>query len=116
VTQAEFLRAISAQYHKEPKKLQSAQLTRFRSQKGPYTGNTSAIFYGAYTYFEKLRIAEKKPKSKRREEMEAIHKHRGGLDTKRRQDRVFCHADERPSLDAYGRLIISGRNGTRTYD
>jgi hypothetical protein len=28
-------------------------------------GNTSVIFYGAYVYFEKLRIKEVKPKGKK---------------------------------------------------
>ncbi|KAH7070466.1 hypothetical protein BKA63DRAFT_398569, partial [Paraphoma chrysanthemicola] len=66
VTQAAFLRDIAAQYHTETKKLQSSQLSGFRSKKGPYAGNTSVIFYGAYVFFEKLRIKEKKPKSKKR--------------------------------------------------
>ncbi|KAH9873125.1 hypothetical protein J1614_005522 [Plenodomus biglobosus] len=55
VTAAAFCRAISGSFHKAPKKISAAQLSAFRSKKGPIAGNTSAVFYGSYVYFEKLR-------------------------------------------------------------
>jgi hypothetical protein len=69
VVQAQFLRDIAASYRKAPRKVQSTQLSKFRSKKGAWEGNTSVVFYGAYVFFEKMRIAEKKPKSKKRLEM-----------------------------------------------
>jgi hypothetical protein len=104
VTQAALLRSIAAQYHTEPKKLQSSQLGFFRSKKGAYAGNTSSIFYGAYVYFEKLRIKEGKPKGKKRLEMEETHGGMGGLNTERLMNRFFCRPDERPGIDSMGRI------------
>ncbi|GAB7348755.1 hypothetical protein MBLNU459_g7487t1 [Dothideomycetes sp. NU459] len=81
VTQAQFCRDLKAQYHtdKAPASIQSSQLSRFRSYKGADAGNTNCVFYAAYVYFEKLRLAEKKPKSKHREEMERIWASQGGF-------------------------------------
>lgn len=72
VTQAAFLRELLAQFHadKKPKGIQSSQLQKFRSQSGPNAGNTSSVFYSAYIFFEKLRLAQGKPKSSHRLDME----------------------------------------------
>lgn len=110
MTQAAFLREVAAQYHTEQKKLQSSQLSTFRSNKGPLSGNTSAIFYGAYVYFEKLRIKEKKPKSNKRLEMEEVHWISGGLDTKRRREKVVCRPCDVPYLDSLGTVRIAGQS------
>ncbi|KAF2875409.1 hypothetical protein BDV95DRAFT_590911 [Massariosphaeria phaeospora] len=88
ITQAAFLREIAAQFHTANKKIQSKQLNDFRSKKGAYTGNTSVVFYGAYVYFEKLRLGEGKPKSKAREEMERIYRAEGGIEVPRRRVHV----------------------------
>ncbi|KAF2854025.1 hypothetical protein T440DRAFT_465048 [Plenodomus tracheiphilus IPT5] len=106
VTAAAFCRAISASHHKTPKKISSTQLSAFRSKKGPYAGNTSAVFYGSYVYFEKLRIKEGKPKSKKRQEMEKIHGVRGGVVTDHLMETFICFGNERPSMDSFGRLTI----------
>lgn len=87
VTQAQFCRDIYAQLkgpERPAKPFQSAQLARFRNTKGPLSGAKSPLFYGAYVFFEKLRVKEGKPKSKRRMEMEEIWGEQGGLD--RRHD------------------------------
>lgn len=72
VTATGFCRELHAQYHtsKAPSRIQSGQLSSFRSKKGPKEGNTSSVFYAAYVFFEKLRIQEGKPKSAHRKEME----------------------------------------------
>jgi hypothetical protein len=70
------------------------------------TGNTSAIFYGAYVYFEKLRIKDGKPKGTKRQEMEDIYAGDGGLDTKRRSYVYVCGSGERPAMDKYGQVSI----------
>lgn len=104
ITQAQFLRDIASSYEKAPRKIQSTQLSAFRSNKGAYDGNTSAVFYGAYVFFEKMRIAEKKPKSKMRLEMEEIHGKDGGMNTKTRRDRFLVIRGEEPHMDKYGRV------------
>ena len=102
VTQAQFLRHIATSYKRAPRKIQSAQLSAFRSKKGAYSGNTSAVYYGAYVFFEKMRIAEKTPKSKKRLEMEEIHGMHHGRNTKRRQDHFYVLAGKAPCIDGYG--------------
>jgi hypothetical protein len=84
VTQAAFLRVLFEQFTgpRKPKALQAAQLTKFRGQKGPVTGNTSSVYYAAYVFFEKERIAAKRPKSGHREDMEVAWAREGGVDTK----------------------------------
>lgn len=74
LTQAQFGRDLYAQLQ-EPtcKGIGSKQLSDFRGKKGPTAGCTSAVFYAAYVYFEKIRIAKGKPKSKHRMEMELVH-------------------------------------------
>jgi len=71
VTQAGFLREIAKTFS-DGRKLSSQQLTQFLGKKGPSAGNASGVFYAGYVYFEKLRIKQKKKKSKFREEMEDI--------------------------------------------
>ncbi|KAL1843706.1 hypothetical protein VTJ49DRAFT_406 [Mycothermus thermophilus] len=73
VTQASLCRSIHAQLKgpsRPEKPFQSAQLARFRNMKGPRCGVKLSLFYGAYVFFEKLRIKEGKPKSKHRLDME----------------------------------------------
>lgn len=79
LTQAQFCRDLYAQL-KAPtvKAIQPKQLADFRGKRGPLSGCTSIVFYAAYVYFEKLRLAKGKPKSAHRLEMEMAH--RRGLD------------------------------------
>lgn len=74
LTQAQFCRDLYAQL-KAPtcKGIQTKQLNDFRGKKGPRAGCASSVFYAAYVYFEKLRIAKGKPKSTHRLEMEQIY-------------------------------------------
>lgn len=81
LTQAQFCRDLYAQLNAPTiKSIQSKQLADFRAGKGSRTGAKSTVFYTAYVYFEKLRIAQGKPKSKHRETMEEIWMSRGGFD------------------------------------
>ncbi|KAF4970560.1 hypothetical protein FZEAL_10012 [Fusarium zealandicum] len=74
LTQAQFCRDIYAQLHQPKcKGIQSKQLSDFRGMKGPLAGAKSTVFYAAYVYFEKLRIAQDKPKTEHREDMEDIY-------------------------------------------
>ncbi|KAF4495262.1 hypothetical protein FAGAP_8591 [Fusarium agapanthi] len=74
VTQAQFCRDIYAQFRAPTcKGIQSKQLSDFRKAKGSNAGAKSSVFYGAYVYFEKVRIAQKKPVTKHRVEMTFLH-------------------------------------------
>ncbi|KAI1370390.1 hypothetical protein F4677DRAFT_438590 [Hypoxylon crocopeplum] len=70
VSQSAFCRAISESFPEE-RKIQTRQLNGFLDKKGPMSGNTSSAFYGAYVFFEKLRVKEGKPKSQIKREIEA---------------------------------------------
>ncbi|KAL1600561.1 hypothetical protein SLS60_006947 [Paraconiothyrium brasiliense] len=107
VTQASFLRNVMAQFHPE-RRVQSSQLAAFRSKKGPYAGTTSSVYYGAYVYFEKLRIKENKPKGKKREEMERLYAAEGGIDRKSSQRFYTVMQGSSVHEDQYGRVHISG--------
>ncbi|TVY43941.1 hypothetical protein LOCC1_G005605 [Lachnellula occidentalis] len=106
VTQAAFLREIAKTYL-DGRKLQSKVLNDFLSKKGASAGNTSAVFYSSYVFFEKMRLRDSKPKSKHRKEMET--RHSDGFQTDRRRDRVWCMDGEHPYQDAYGGLHFTGR-------
>lgn len=82
VTQAQFCRDLHAQLNMPGcKSIQSKMLNDFRGKKGPLAGCTSSVYYAAYVYFEKLRVAEGKPKSKHRLDMEGIYP--GGAERER---------------------------------
>jgi hypothetical protein len=76
VVQASFLREVSKCFGDNPKKMSAAQLKSFMDKEGAHAGATSAFFYGAYVYFEKLRIKNGEEKSEFREEMEDIWSYR----------------------------------------
>ncbi|KAI8626987.1 hypothetical protein F5Y19DRAFT_443926 [Xylariaceae sp. FL1651] len=81
LTQAQFCRDLYAQWNAPRcKSIQSKQLADFRAMKGPRAGAKSSVFYAAYVYFEKLRIAQKKPKTAHRENMEERWMDEGGFD------------------------------------
>ncbi len=86
VTQAGFLREIAKTYG-DGRKIQSKVLNDFLGKRGEMAGNTSAVYYGSYVFFEKMRIRDGKPESKHRMDMKA--RYRGGIDTKHRRDNVW---------------------------
>ncbi|KAI0835875.1 hypothetical protein F5Y06DRAFT_288958 [Hypoxylon sp. FL0890] len=108
VTQAQFCRDLYTQlYAPKIKGIQSKQLSDFLQAKGPRTGAKSTVFYAAYVYFEKLRIAQGKPKSRHREEMEDIWCHRGGFDRKTDNRSSFLgSAHTQIHFDRYGRTAL----------
>lgn len=62
VTQAALCRSVGEQYN-PPRKVGAAQLSTFRKRKEVDQGNTCVVYYGAYVYFEKLRLKQSKPKT-----------------------------------------------------
>ncbi|KXH32062.1 calcineurin is a calcium-dependent [Colletotrichum salicis] len=103
VTKAAFLRTIvkAAYPAGSDHKIAPNLLTNFMNKKGPASGNTSSVFYAVYVFFEKLRVRDGKPKTKKREEMEEWPT---GMDTKQQLDGwVTCLAGEKPHIDKYGK-------------
>lgn len=104
VTQASFLRAIAASFPADDnKKIAPKQLQDFQGKKGPLAGNSSAVYYGAYVYFEKLRIKNGKKMSAHREEMEEAWWAEGGV-SRERVGTVVCMVGQMPWFDRTGRL------------
>jgi pyruvate/2-oxoglutarate dehydrogenase complex dihydrolipoamide acyltransferase (E2) component len=107
-TQAALLRQLGAQFILQPRALRSPQINTFMRQKGPLEGNSSGIFYGAYVYFEKLRIKNGKSKSKKREEMEQKWGPEG-VDRAAGGGAFGCRAGEVPVQDSYGCITFHRR-------
>lgn len=110
VVQAALLRDFHAQYHTDraPKKIQGSQLDRFRNMKGAKSGNTNPIYYSAYCFFEKLRIAEGKPKSNHRQQMEQIYGDEGMDVTERDRGTFWGLAGDTFREDQFGRVSLNG--------
>ncbi|KAF2668893.1 hypothetical protein BT63DRAFT_374032 [Microthyrium microscopicum] len=72
MTRTHFLRDLHAQFQgpRKPKTMSCPQLATFLGQKGPVTGNQTNVYYAAYVFFEKQRLAARKPKTQHREDME----------------------------------------------
>jgi hypothetical protein len=108
VTQAGFCRAISAASNTPTT---PRQLVAFRKKKTSgclsVDGGNSPIFYASWCYFEKERIKNNKPKSKRRREMEDIWGKTGiprdGLQP------MWLGKDDTLWYDNFGRCIRNGR-------
>ncbi|KAL9093279.1 MAG: hypothetical protein Q9165_004020 [Trypethelium subeluteriae] len=83
VTAAGFCRELCNMYNtdRRPRQIQSKQLADFRGKKGALSGNTSCVYYGAYVFFEKMRLLEGKPEGKHR--MECMWQNPWGMDTTR---------------------------------
>ncbi|XXG96857.1 hypothetical protein Hte_003148 [Hypoxylon texense] len=106
LTAAQFCRDIYAML-KVPtvKSFQSKSLNDFRNKRGPNAGCSSKVFYAAYVYFEKKRIAEGKPKSQHRLKMESIWPEGFDLEHDGRSW-ITLHETETASVDQYGQLHI----------
>jgi hypothetical protein len=109
VSQVSFLRQVSNQFGNQPKKITAAQLRGFMEKSGAHAGASSAFFYGAYVYFEKLRIKNGEEMSEFRQEMEDIwfyqpfQKHAGFPRHGGRQTYILSAGSE-AYLDEYGRV------------
>ncbi|KAJ1716312.1 hypothetical protein NYO67_1576 [Aspergillus flavus] len=111
VTKAGFLREIVKSYTPEQAvKFQGNSLTRFLDMSGANAGNTNAVFYPAYVFFEKLRICDGQPKNKFREEMEKIWRSHGGFGIETPHHKGYwCHANEFVYVDKYGQTGFGKR-------
>lgn len=73
ITAAGFCREMAKFFSDADKKIQSKQLNDFLKKKGEASGAESAVYYGGYVFFEKLRIKNGTKKGKKRLESEARH-------------------------------------------
>ena len=105
VTGAGFCRDICAvAFPNKSKAVEGRQLKSFQTKKGPDAGNSSTVFYGAYVYFEKLRIKEGKTKGKKREKMEEAWKGEGGFRRELNRGGYWCAAGAKPVMDRLGKV------------
>ncbi|RVD90338.1 uncharacterized protein DFL_001310 [Arthrobotrys flagrans] len=111
-TKASLLRAFAACTSEPDRPIAPNSFQRFMAAKGKTGGCTNRTFYAAYVYFEKQRIAEKKKKTKTREEMEAAWGV-DGMDYENlgRPMAWIIPAHESLGIDQYGRMTLSSRGG-----
>lgn len=91
-------------------------LAKFREKKGYDKGSTSAAFYDAYVYLEKLRIAQDKPKSKDRVKMEEIWGARGGFNTTTLSNNkgiLMTSSDHITGKNKYGEWTVTFESGKK---
>jgi hypothetical protein len=101
VTKAGFCRAMGKMMP-DGKPITPITMDRFLEKKGSLEGNSTKVFYAAYCFFEKLRIKQKKPKTKFREEMEEIWEDRGGFDLELHRGGFIVPAGTSVFHDEYG--------------
>jgi hypothetical protein len=85
-------------------------LTTFLNGKGSIKGSESPVFYAAYVFFEKLRVKQGKPKTKKRVEMERVWGKEGmETDDWMTHKRGFImRAGETVRADKYGKTQFEG--------
>lgn len=104
---AGLIRLVNSAAYPGSKTASTVQLRTFmQSKRGPTAGAESKVFYGAYVYFEKLRIKEDKAKSKKREEMEKVWGRRGMQLEDHFRGAMWLGPNEYPTEDEYGRFSI----------
>ncbi|KAI5816260.1 hypothetical protein BZA77DRAFT_61521 [Pyronema omphalodes] len=106
ISKTALCRAFAAQFHTRGNaSIQVKQLNDFCMKKGPDAGNTSTVFYGGYIYFEKLRIAEGKPKSAFRLQMEKEWGAEGGFNITESSSRGhWMPAGASVGMNQYGKM------------
>ncbi|KAI1433550.1 hypothetical protein GGR50DRAFT_668131 [Xylaria sp. CBS 124048] len=110
LTQAQFCRDLYAQLNAPKcKGIQSKQLADFRNLKGPRAGARSSVFYAAYVYFEKLRIAQNKPMSAHRMTMEELWAAEGGFSRREDHRTMYIGLSNMPMyMDQFGMMANTG--------
>ncbi|KAI1820063.1 hypothetical protein F4861DRAFT_90229 [Xylaria intraflava] len=110
LTQAQFCRDMYAQLNAPKcKGIQSKQLADFRALKGPRAGARSSVFYAAYVYFEKLRIAQNKPMTAHRETMEELWAAEGGFSRREDHRTMYIGLAGVPMyMDQFGMMANTG--------
>ncbi|KAK6353599.1 hypothetical protein TWF696_005562 [Orbilia brochopaga] len=110
-TKASLLRALAACTSDPTRAIPATSFQHFMSAKGRTGGSKSRIFYAAYVYFEKLRIAEGKKKTKSRIEMEEAWGD-AGMDYMNIGRPILVSNDEDIQIDRYGREVVIRADGS----
>ncbi|KAK4934767.1 hypothetical protein LTR10_024043 [Elasticomyces elasticus] len=109
-TNASFVREVNRALGEDSSRHTAAQgLSRFLGNKGPGKGAESTAFYAAYVFFEKLRIKQGKPKSKKRLDMEDEWARQGGFPLRDQGKGILAPAGARVTIDKYGKYNVEGR-------
>lgn len=103
MTQAAFIRELKKSFP-PGKKLQSRQLKLFMDLDGHDRGCESAVYYGAYVYFERLRIKNGEPKSDDREDLEDHWEPSGGISRVRDRNYYIMPKGMAVYGDEFGRI------------
>ena len=109
---AGLVKLINAAAYPDTNEASAHQLKTFLTGKrGPTRGAESKVFYGAYVFFEKLRVKQDKKKSKKREEMEDVWGSKGMRLQDTSRHGILALPGEKPTEDQFGRLhfMRSGR-------
>ncbi|KAF3923659.1 hypothetical protein ABW21_db0208106 [Orbilia brochopaga] len=108
-SKASLLRAMTA-CTSNPTPIPATSFQGFTKAKGKLGGCRNRCFYAAYVYFEKVRVAEGKKKTKTRVEMEEAWG-ANGLDWRHAGQPAWVGPGEDFHIDQYGREIIIGPGG-----
>ncbi|EPS35369.1 hypothetical protein H072_11251 [Dactylellina haptotyla CBS 200.50] len=109
-TKASIMRTLATCTSEPTKPIPPNSFQRFMAATGRTGGCQNRTFYAGYVYFEKIRIAENKKKTKTREEMETAWGPKG-MDYMNIGKPVFMHVTENMRTDQYGREILVRANG-----
>lgn len=105
MTQAAFLREICKTFP-EGKNIQSVQHKRFMTRSGALDGQESPVYYGAYVYFEKMRVRDNGKKSNKRLEMEQHWPLGVPRDARSARQAVWAYQTDTVTRDSTGRLQV----------
>ena len=105
VTQAAFLRAISASYPDSQRVLPRG-LNQFLSKTKPLEGSLSYAYYASYVFFEKVRIRDGKSKTADRKVMEREWPNGVDVELDPSKVGVWVRDDESFRVDKYGKVRI----------
>ncbi|KAF3903890.1 hypothetical protein ABW20_dc0108282 [Dactylellina cionopaga] len=109
-TKASLMRALAACTSSPDRPIPPNSFQRFMAAKGKTGGSQNRVFYAGYVYFEKLRIAEGKKKTKTREEMEEAWGV-NGMDYMDVGKPMILHVSSSLYTNKYGQDVVVNASG-----
>jgi hypothetical protein len=105
-SKASFVRTVVSMFNKSPGQgISTRGLNTFLSAKGLAAGAAHPFFYGAWVYFEKLRIKQGKKKSKKQQDMENAWGPKG-MEKHDSTARLHCRPGTSLYIDRFGHVEI----------
>lgn len=86
----------------------TAPHSNLKSKKDPYVVNTSGVLYGAYVFFEEMRMEERVSNSKMRLKIEVLCGR--GIYLEREIDRLWTHKDDIVTHKIYSEFSVALRD------